>query len=326
MRITALVSALGLVLIAAGCGGSRHQSTEKYYLVAANIKVPYWQSAQSGLVRAARQLGVQAEMVGPETYDVKGEKEAFAAAVAKKPTGILVSAADPNALKPEIDAAIAQGIPVIAIDADAPASKRIAFIGTNNYQAGLAGGKILAKRLAGKGTVVVFTMPGQLNLEDRLNGYRDAIGSSPGIKIDQVVDFKGDPRIAFDTATEMISKKAQVDAFVCLEAIACKEVAEVLNRNKITGKTIIAMDTDAETLEWIQKGIIAATISQKPFTMAYYGLIMLDGLHHNPPPSLDHHWAQDSFAPVPAFVDTGSSVIDPSNVAAFLSARDASAK
>ncbi len=63
---------------------------------------------------------------------------------------------------------------------------------------------------------------------------------------------------------------------MCLEALAGKEVADVLDRNKVSGKTVVAMDTDEDTLKWIQKGVIAATIAQKPFTMAYYGVKMLD--------------------------------------------------
>ena len=310
---------VSLALLGAGCGGSRHDATETYFLVTVNTKLPYWIAAQSGLTRAAKQLSVQAQMVGPETYDPQAQKQAFANAVAKKPAGILVSASDPNLLKADIDAAIAAGIPVIAMDADAPASKRLAFIGTDNYQAGLTGGKLLAKMLPAKATVVLFTMPGQANLDERLHGYRDA-----GIAVDHIVDIKGDPRLAFDKVTEMLAKKdAKVDAFVCLEASACKEVAEVVSRNKITGKPIIAMDTDKETLEAIQKGIITATIAQKPFTMAYYGLKMLDDLHHNPITPLDKAWGQDSFAPIPAFVDTGATLIDKNNVEEFLRAREA---
>jgi len=83
---------------------------------------------------------------------------------------------------------------------------------------------------------------------------------------------------------------------------------------------VIAMDTDQETLGWIQKGMIAATISQKPYTMAFVGMQMLDNLYHHKPSSLDADWSKDSFAPIPSFVDTGSSLIDKSNVDSFVQA------
>src|SRR5947207_14948080 len=157
--IATTLIATTLILGLAACGGSRHEPTEKYYLVSANINNTYWQAAGAGLAKAARGLGVAYEMVGPVTYDPQAEAQAFRDAVAKKPAGILVSVADPNVMKDPIDSAIAQSIPVITIDADAPDSKRLSFIGTNNYQAGLKGGRVLAEQLHGKGRVAVYTMP-----------------------------------------------------------------------------------------------------------------------------------------------------------------------
>lgn len=315
-----LVVLLAVTLPVLSCGGGH--TGETYILVSANIKVPYWQSAGAGWARAGSQLKVGIAFTGPDTYDPPAERDALGAAVAKKPDGILISVADPNLIKDGIDNAIAAGIPVVTMDSDSPASKRLFFIGTNNYQAGVAGGTRLAQELKGKGTVVVFTMPSQSNLKERLHGYKDALESSPQIKLAHIVDMQGDPRIAFDTTTQFLAneKKEHIDAFVCLEALAGKEVATVLNNNGIKGRTVIAMDTDPDTLQWIQKGVIAATVSQKPYTMAYVGLMMLDEMHHQSPGKLDSDWAHDSFSPVPSFVDTGSAVVDKSNVDAFVSA------
>ncbi|HLN02726.1 MAG TPA: substrate-binding domain-containing protein [Bryobacteraceae bacterium] len=318
---------LAVLILLTGCGGgSRHDPQEKYYLLSSNVKIPYWQTAGNGLMRAAAQLQLRAEVTGPDTYDANAEQQELRrlTGLQDKPSGILVSAADATLLQGDIDAAVSAGIPVITLDSDAPGSKRLLFIGTNNYQAGVMGGRVAAKQINGKGNVVVFTMPGQANLVERLNGYKFAFSENPGIKIVEVVDIKGDPRIAFDKASEIVEKRRdKVDAFICLEAQGGKEVAEVLDRNKVTGKTVVAMDTDEDTLKWIQKGVIAATIAQKPYTMAYYGLKMLDELYHHKPAALDHNWAQDPFSPLPTFVDTGATLITKENVDSFLKARDA---
>ena len=97
-------------------------------------------------------------------------------------------------------------------------------------------------------------------------------------------------------------------------------MAGVLNSYKVSGKVVIAMDTDPETLDWIQKGVIAATIAQKPYTMAFVGMQMLDNLYHHKPSSLDTDWSRDTFAPIPSFVDTGSGLIDKANAASFIQA------
>ncbi|MEO8595346.1 MAG: substrate-binding domain-containing protein [Candidatus Solibacter sp.] len=310
-----------MFILSLGACSSRHDAGEKYYLVSANIKNAYWQAAGAGFVQAARGLGVAAEVVGPEKYDPQAEAQAFRDAAAKLPAGILVSVTDPNLLKEPIDSAIAQKILVITIDSDAPASKRLTFIGTNNYQAGLAGGRVLAERLHGKGNVVFYTMPGQPNLDERLQGYKTILGDRAQMKIVQVVDVKGDAGIAFDSTKEMLHRKPAPDAFVCLVSFACPEVAEVLDRNKVSGKVVVAMDTDPNTLTWIQKGMIDATIAQKPFTMSHYGVLMLDSMHHSKLPLLDIKWSEDTRSPMPMFVDTGAILIDKSNIEGFLKAQ-----
>lgn len=260
-------------------------------------------------------MKVQAQMVGPDTYDRKAQQEEFQRIVARKPAGILISVADPDLLKGDIDAAIAAGIPVVTMDSDAPTSQRLMFVGTNNYQAGLMGGRLLAKQLNGRGNVVVLTIPTQANLKERLHGYQDALAETPQISIVQTLDMQGNAAMAFDKTMEVIEAgKVKVDAFVCLEANSGKEVAEVLNRKKLQGKTVIAMDTDDGTLDWIDKGLIAATIGQKPYTMAYYGLKVLDDLHHYPPKPLAGNWAQNLLSPIPNVIDTGATLIDRNNL------------
>ena len=317
LHSAAVVLLLGLFL---SCG-STHDSDEYFVLVSANLQLPYWKAAGAGFSNAAGQMKVRSDFVGPQNFDPKAERDALDQAVQKKATGILLDVTDAALLKDSIDKAVSAGVPVITIDSDGPASKRLFFIGTNNYQAGVTGGQRLAQELHGKGNVVVFTMPDQPNLQDRLRGYRDALAKTPEIKITRVVDIQGDPRIAFDTTTQIVGKERdKVDGFVCLEAQSGKEVAGVLTSYHVTGKVVIAMDTDAETLDGIQKGVIAATIAQKPYTMAFVGMQMLDNLYHHKPPSLDTDWSKDSFSPVPSFVDTGSGLIDKTNVESFIQA------
>ena len=298
------------------CGG-RHSDDEHYYLVTANKSIPYWQSAGNGFIEGGNQMKVHAEIVGPDTYDPANEKDAFHALLSKnpKPSGIIVSPADPEGMKPEIDNAIAAGIPVITIDTDSPNSNRLFFIGTNNYQAGQLGAQVMAKQLNGKGNVVVFTMPNQVNLEERMHGYKDVFEKYPGIKITQVVDIKGDPRIAFDTAQNMIDKKEPVDGFACLEAQAGKEIATVLDNNHLDGKkVVVAMDTDDKTLDWVKKGVIAATVAQKPFTMGYVGIKMVDDYHHSAQDIAKMASTKGPDSPLPAFIDTGATLVDKNNV------------
>jgi ribose transport system substrate-binding protein len=299
----------------AGCAGSPHEANEKYILVADNSKIPYWQTAAKGLTAAAMEMKVKSELQGTDGHDPQGEHDAFRRAVAEKPSGILVSVADVGLLAPDINAAIDQNIPVITIDSDAPDSKRIFFVGTDNFNAGMIGGKLAAKLLNNKGNVVIYTIPSQNNLKDRLSGYQAAFGDHTDIKILQVIDMNGNSDIAFDSAKKLLDSKAKVDAFICLEALSCPAVADVVSRAGMTGKVkVIGMDTDPGTIEWINKGVISATIAQKPYTMAYFGTKLVDEIHHHPAKPFSGNWAQNVYSPYPTFVDTGAFVVDKSNV------------
>lgn len=306
------------LLLLTGCAGSPHEPNEKYILVCDNTKIPYWQTALRGLNHAVAEMKVKSEIQGPDGHDPQGEHDAFKRAVAEKPSGILVSAADASILTPDINAALDQGIPVITIDSDAPDSKRLFFVGTDNYNAGVLGGNLTAKLLNNKGNVVIFTIPNQGNLKDRLHGYQAAFAEHSDIHISQIVDMNGNSDVAFDSAKKLLAGKTKVDAFVCLEAIACPAVADVVNRANMGGKiTIVGMDTDPGTIDWINKGVISATIAQRPFTMAYYGTKLVDMIHHNPPKPLAGNYAENVFSPVPTFVDTGTFVVNKSNVGAL---------
>ena len=318
---TAAIAGLGLML--AGCAA--HDKSEQYILIATNVNLPYWQNALAGFQVAAKQYGVSADMEGPATFDPQAEVQEFRTAVAKKPAGILVSVANSQLMSPEIDAAIAAGVPVITIDSDAPESKRVYFIGTNNLTAGRLGGQRVAAQLSDKGNVVFFTMPNQPNLEERLKGYKDAFSAFPGIKVVDVFDMKGDSGTAMDQATQYLGKtgKDKVDAFICLEASAGKDVGLAFQRAHAAGRLLVAMDADPDTLKMVKDGTIDSTMAQKPYTMAMLGLQGLAELHQHKPQSLSGDIGLDVNSPVPAFVDTGVTLIDMGNVDKLLKANTA---
>ena len=317
VKTIAILASLALASIElTGCQYRSKQDT--YVLVAPNLKLPYWKKVQEGFNDAAAEYGVTARADGPDGYDAAAEAKAFGEAAASKPAGILVSAADANALRDDIASAMSKGVPVITVDSDAPQSARLYFIGTNNLEAGRLGGQRLVEQLHGKGNVVFFTIAGQPNIEERLKGYKDALAASPGIKIVDVVSVAGDPNIAFDKSAEYLGKDGanKVDAFVSLESTSGPAVGETLKRLHITGRTVIAMDVDPETLSLIDDGTIDSTISQKPYTMGYIGLKALDEAHRSHK-SLKSTYAPDPTAPFPTFVDTGSQLITKYNVSVF---------
>jgi ribose transport system substrate-binding protein len=315
---------VGLALVALGVafttGCERHSNKEVFYLVSTNMALPYWQTAAKGFNQAAAQYKVTAKTVGPENYDPQAELAEMQKAISAKPAGILISVADVSVLGPAIDSAIGAGIPVITIDSDGVGTKRLFFIGTNNLDAGRLGGHRVIEQLGGAGNVVFFTIAGQPNMEERLKGFKDILGTRPNIHIVDVIDIKQDARTAFDKTQEMMTLTGpkKINAFVCLESASGKMVSDAIKRTSATDRVLVAWDVNQDTLDGIKGGTINATVAQKPFTMGYIGLRMLDGIFHDPPASLAKDYSQDAFSPFPEFVDTGTSLVDKHNVDAYI--------
>jgi ribose transport system substrate-binding protein len=319
IRITNFVAVLFVVGFALSCQKPFHDVNERYIFVAANINLSYWQEAQAGFQDAARGLGVKMDFTGPTFYSPEDELRAFKDAVATNPSGILVAPTRPDLFSGPINDAIGAGIPVICIDSDAPDSKRVLFIGTDNYQAGMESGKQMGELLKGKGRVAIITIQGQLNLEERLRGVNEVFKKYPNIKITETLDDKGDPRTANDLVSPLATKKS-LDGILCLEASGGPGAAEALHRLNLGGEIpIVAMDKNPETLDFIDSKVISVTIAQKPYTMAFYGLRFLDDLHHNVVHEFKD-WRTAPASPLPARVDTGTAVISPENIAAFRAA------
>ena len=66
---------------------TEHDVQERYFLVCSNVKIPYWQVAAAGLNRAASQLKLKAELVGPDSYDAKAQQQEFQRIVRLNPMG-----------------------------------------------------------------------------------------------------------------------------------------------------------------------------------------------------------------------------------------------
>ncbi|HTW61352.1 MAG TPA: substrate-binding domain-containing protein [Terracidiphilus sp.] len=321
---SAALAAVACAAVSLTSCGARHSEKEVYYLIGFNMALPYWQTAVAGFNHAAAEYGVTARVAGPDGHDAQAELAEFQKAVAAKPSGILISVADASVLGPEIDAAASAGIPVITIDSDAPSSHRLYFIGTNNLEAGRLGGRRVLEKLGGKGNVVFFTLGGQANTGERLKGFKDAFSTHPGVNIVEVVDIKGQPTTAFDRTQQFMTLTGarKIDAFVALDSSSGKMVADAVKRTGATDRLLIAWDASQDTLDAIKAGVIDSTIVQKPYTMGYYGLKALDEVFHYPPKDLTRDYSADSFSHYPVFVDTGTTLVDKSNVDLYIASAE----
>lgn len=123
------------------------RADEEYVAIGISTGVEYWNAAKAGLDDVAKELGVKGTFTGPQDQNPEQQANTMDQIIARKPAGILIAPGNPDTLLPYINKAMDAGIPVICFDTDAPKSKRIAYFGTENYQAGCTGARILAKAI-----------------------------------------------------------------------------------------------------------------------------------------------------------------------------------
>ena len=106
----------GLTMLSAAAGIAAAEDTRVVFVTHGQGGDPYWSVVKNGMDDAAKTLGVKAEYLAPETFDMAKMAQMIDAAAASKPDGLVVSIADPAALSGPIKNAVAAGIPLIVID------------------------------------------------------------------------------------------------------------------------------------------------------------------------------------------------------------------
>ncbi len=231
---------------------------------------------------AAARLGVHAELLGPvQAADVTAQVNILESLIAKRVDGIAISPNDPDGITPVINRAMDTGIPVLTFDSDAPKSKRICYIGTNNYQAGREAGKAMIEFLQGKGNYAAMTGGlGALNLNERIRGFRDEIKEqSVAVREANILACDDDTDKALIQMEDLTRSLPDLKAWFvtgCWATIARKE-APLNSLNNRRDMVLVAFDTVEEELRLVKAGVVQALVGQRPADM---GRLCMQTLRH----------------------------------------------
>ncbi|MCC9656141.1 substrate-binding domain-containing protein [Rhodopirellula halodulae] len=140
---------------------------------------PFWTLADAGCKRAAETFGCEVDVQMPSTGTIEEQKRFLESNVAAKVDGIAISPIDPENQVAMINEAC-QATTVICQDSDAPASRREFYLGTSNYLAGRAAGKLIQEAIPEGGEVMLFVGKMEvLNAQERSQGIMDELAGKP---------------------------------------------------------------------------------------------------------------------------------------------------
>ncbi len=299
--------------------GLKGSPNEEYLAVACMGNLEYFSAHKFAWKWMGDKLGVKTAYIGPAEFDVPGQIAAFDQAIARRPAGIATFGVD-ESLKPEIDKAVAAGIPVVTYSGDVPDSKRSTFVGTNQHDLGYFGGKKLAEVLGGKGDVAILSIPGTSMFDMREQGYREAFAKYPGIRVVQTGDTKADTVTAINAAKAIMDRFPNLTAFACTDSTGGIAAATAVSEAGKAGKIkIVSMDRNSDVLQKIKAGVVTGTIAQDDAAEMVWCLLVLFSKHHFDPPLTSNNEKANVDA-APANIFTSISWVDKSNVDYFLEA------
>jgi len=248
-----------------------------FILIPEEMDNPYWHLVEDGAKAAGAQADVAIEYKGPVQANVEEHIGAIDTAIATKVDGIITQGTVSPEMTAVINAAIQKGIPVITLDSDDPDSRRVAYIGTNNFKAGYQAGEALIKATHGKAEVGIITGNfDSTNEKQRVAGFEKAVSRARDVHIVDVEESHITRVQAAEKTYNMLIKYPKINAFFgtsSLDGIGISAIIEQLDHKKDT--YIIAFDTLKETQTLIKKGAIDATVSQDPYQMGYQSVLMM---------------------------------------------------
>lgn len=303
-----VASACAGMIAAMALTGSAVAADKKTLALVTNASADFWTIARRGTEKAQSELpnyNVEMYVVGEAT--AAEQRRVLDNLLTKGVAGVSISAVDPKNSADILNKVASQAV-LFTTDSDAPDTKRVLYIGTDNVAAGEQAGGLIKKALPNGGKIMLFvgTM-GAANARERVEGIKKAIAGTKveilDVRTDEV-DFARAKRNVEDTLT----KYPDIDGLVGLWSYNTPQIVEAVRAAGKTGAVkVIGFDEDPVTLRGIQDGIVEATVVQQPYEFGYQSMKLL----------AKYIEGDKSFIPANHLMIIPTKVIDSSNVADF---------
>ncbi|MDR0600468.1 MAG: substrate-binding domain-containing protein [Treponema sp.] len=241
--------------------------------------VEYWFPVYEGFKQAGNLLGVKTFYVGTTEYDANKEVEVFEQTLAKNPKGIMVHPITAEAFKEPIDRAIAQGVAVVTFAADAPDSKRLGYITSDNVKEGQHAARTMGQALGGKGKVMVSRNPGQTNHDIRIDTFIATIKAEfPGVQVVGEIITNQDPDKAYTGVMTVAQANPDLGGFFSPEASSAMGAAQAAKELAGGGKPnikVMCCDVNEQILDMLQTGDVFGAINPDQGMQGWFGMLTL---------------------------------------------------
>lgn len=306
---------------AVGAPAATSNSDQPLVAFVTNNPYEFWAIARKGTEKAQQELNVKVAFRMPAQGSGTEQRQILEDLLVQGVQGIAISPVDPQNQAEFLDE-VASKVPLITQDSDLPpGSKRLFFLGTDNYEAGKAAGRLAKEALPDGGRVAIYV--GSLDAQnaiDRRQGVLDELAGAEKAEGPELGKFTLIGTYTDSSSQEECKRKVE-DTLVahakddpeslCLVGLWAYNppamLAAVQDQGLVDKVKLVGFDENEETLQGIKDGHIIGTVVQQPFEFGYQAVKMLAALAKG----------DKSVVPESGVLHIDYKVIKPDNVDAF---------
>lgn len=256
----------------------------RFALIPKGMDNPYFDLSRDGCMAQASKIGVTCIYKGPATHEPATEVQITQDFVTQGVDGIAISVADADSVTGVIKQARDAGIPVITFDADAPASARQAYVGTDNKEMGRELGRQLIKAHPKASTFATQSGgPAAQNLNERLAGLYEVLKGAGWTEVKGSPAFCNDDAALaaqqlsdFATANPDIGAIIPIGGWALFAPKAYKGfVDSVMDKVKAGTFPLVMPDTLPVELQALKDGYVQVLVGQRPYEMGEKAMDLL---------------------------------------------------
>jgi simple sugar transport system substrate-binding protein len=230
----------------------------------------FWSVLKAGAEQAGKDEGVK--VTYQSDGDPQNQSQLIDTAVSQKVDGLVVSMANPDALKEAIQKAVQAGIPVVTINSGQDKSVEfgaLEHVGQDESVAGEgAGGKLKAAGVTH--LICVVHEAGNVGLEQRCTGAKKGLGG----KVDTLQVDGNDLQSAQATIKAKLQADKSIDGVLALNpgvgAVTVDAVSDAGSSAKVA-----TFDLNADVVQAVQDGKILFAVDQQQYLQGYLPIVFL---------------------------------------------------
>jgi ribose transport system substrate-binding protein len=250
-----------------------------------------FKAARQGAEDAARELSkkygveIRVDWRTPVSEDAQKQAENIRQLVSGGANGILISATNAATLLQDINDAVDRGVPVMTFDSDVPQSRRFAYFGSDDLEAGRSVMRELAAAMGGRGVVAVLAgTQGAPNLTRRVEGVREELRNHPDITLLGVFYHEESAREAVAKMEEVQRANPQITGWALVGGWPLF-TQNALDKIAPHAK-VVSMDALRPQLPYLKNGQVQVLLAQQVYEWGYEGMrIMMEALIERKMPS-----------------------------------------